>query len=489
MIMKKNIFIIALLALTFVSCNDWLEVTPPDDVEESELFSTGEGYRNALNGVYKKLSSESLYAQELTWGFLDVLAQYYLSYRLDMSHPYGRYVCNYQYGNSDVRGILDRIWQNSYNNIANCNNLLNNIENEDTKLFAGGKLEKNMIKGEALALRAFIHFDLLRLFAPALVKDDGEKYIPYCDIYPAILKERESVVTCLEKIKNDLIEAKDLVGGFDTIPEHKDWLFTRVRIEGNGGSLVVMPDDLFYGYRGFRMNYYAVKAILARVYSYSGELENAYNEAKDVCEAKSSFGNVLFDFTQVIESPKLYDGVIFGLSNKKIVDNFKRFAEGGKNQFLCVSDDMFYGQKHDVRYQFLSKIGTSPWAPLISQKYLETEDDGMKKEINESLIPIIRRSELYYIMGEYLYSSGKTQEAIDILKAVRIARNVPEDLVYPVNNEMDYREALLRDARREFIGEGQLFYMHKKFDIETSWAMSDKSAFVLPIPDSENINF
>ncbi len=31
-----------------------------------------------------------------------------------------------------------------------------------------------MILGEAYACRALVHFDLLRLFAPALIHDDGE---------------------------------------------------------------------------------------------------------------------------------------------------------------------------------------------------------------------------------------------------------------------------------------------------------------------------
>lgn len=41
-----------------------------------------------------------------------------------------------------------------------------------------------MIKGEALAARALMHFDLLRLFAPALVSNPTSIYIPYVTEFP-----------------------------------------------------------------------------------------------------------------------------------------------------------------------------------------------------------------------------------------------------------------------------------------------------------------
>ena len=39
------------LLLPLGGCSNWLDVIPEDSVDEKDLFSTGEGYRNALNGV------------------------------------------------------------------------------------------------------------------------------------------------------------------------------------------------------------------------------------------------------------------------------------------------------------------------------------------------------------------------------------------------------------------------------------------------------
>ncbi|MFR7809643.1 MAG: RagB/SusD family nutrient uptake outer membrane protein [Butyricimonas faecihominis] len=139
---------------------------PDDQVNEETLFKTGEGYRTALNGVYKDLSVTSLYGREMTWGFLDVLAQCYDSWSINSGHIYDK-ALSYKYQDKEIKSLIQSIWSNSYNAVANCNNLIDRAQKEDPSKFAEGEEERNLIWGEALALRAFIHFDMLRLFAPS----------------------------------------------------------------------------------------------------------------------------------------------------------------------------------------------------------------------------------------------------------------------------------------------------------------------------------
>lgn len=52
----------------------------------------------------------------------------------------------------------------------------------------------------------------------------------------------------------------------------------------------------------------------------------------------------------------------------------------------------------------------------------------------------------------------------------------------------DFNQALVNEARREFIGEGQLFFYFKKFNIyPNSKYMTSELQFVLPRPDNENL--
>lgn len=74
----KNIYLyITLILLSLSSCSDWLDVAASDQMKESQLFEKGQGYRNALLGIYQELSTEKLYGQQMTWGMLDAMGQLY----------------------------------------------------------------------------------------------------------------------------------------------------------------------------------------------------------------------------------------------------------------------------------------------------------------------------------------------------------------------------------------------------------------------------
>ena len=68
---------LGIVAMVFSSCSDWLDVRPSDEIKEEFLFETGNGYRTALNGIYRKLSTQDLYGQNLSWGIVDALGEVY----------------------------------------------------------------------------------------------------------------------------------------------------------------------------------------------------------------------------------------------------------------------------------------------------------------------------------------------------------------------------------------------------------------------------
>lgn len=54
--MKNRIYILAVVltvVFSFASCSDWLDVTPNTDVPAKELFTTENGFKSALAGLYK----------------------------------------------------------------------------------------------------------------------------------------------------------------------------------------------------------------------------------------------------------------------------------------------------------------------------------------------------------------------------------------------------------------------------------------------------
>ena len=439
------------------------------------------------------MANSQMYGRELTWGFVDVMGWVYdpMTIYYDCStHEYYDVLLG-RYKVEGVKSISQAFWSQAYNSIANCNNIIARIEGENPSKFAGGEIERDMIHGEALALRAYLHFDMLRLFAPAPKVADDKGYIPYYEKYGSTSEPRGSVSGILEKIERDLLKAKNLVAPFDTVGDHRAWMKTSARIEG-GRNDKNMPDDLFYLYRGYRMNYYAVCATLARVYSYGNKQTWARENAQEVLDATYRSGMYsynCFTFTgggNYGNNYKLYDGVIFALSNQKLIDDYSHYLDPlGKIKLPVYYDAIIYNEDYDEIDTEDARLGLFSVVDdyyYYSKKY--TTQIG--RAYGEDLIPMVRLSEMYYIISEALYAEGETQLGIDKLDEVRMARGIRGGKLQ-IGSLEEMQKAILRDARRDFIGEGQLFYYYKKYDMTPNdWGYT--IGRVLPLPDNQLIH-
>ena len=208
---------------------------PSSNEEENEVYTTETGFENALTGIYINMKSKQLYGERLTMGMLEYMAQHWVANSTEITGFYS----NYDYENAAVEVSIKEVYAGLYNVILNANNLLRFVDNG---VLQGDK--RNLIKGEALGLRAFCHFDLLRLFGPIPGMQDGKKMLTYARV---VSKENLPVSNWDEYItllKQDLDEAEALLKGIDTKSHH----------------------DNFFNYRQNRMNYWAVLALKARFY-------------------------------------------------------------------------------------------------------------------------------------------------------------------------------------------------------------------------------
>ena len=267
------IFVSCLAAISFSSCSDWLDVRPADEIKEEYLFETGNGYRTALNGIYRKLATFDLYGSNLSWGLIDGWGQVY---DLDKAPDSGggkamKKLSKFLYKNSELTPTTDAMWSAAWNIIANCNNLAQQVAEEDTMLFYKRTQEKNMILGEAIALRAYMHFDLLRMFAPAYQDNEDRIAIPYVETYERVRYPHLPAKEIMEKVLKDLNEAEKILEASD------DPILKEVICTYSG------KND-FMANRQYRFNYWAVNALKARVYLYMGDVENANHYAMKVIE-------------------------------------------------------------------------------------------------------------------------------------------------------------------------------------------------------------
>ena len=80
--------------------------------------------------------------------------------------------------------------------------------------------------------------------------------------------------------------------------------------------------------------------------------------------------------------------------------------------------------------------------------------------------------------------------ALERLNKVRQQRGITEDLSESLS-DAEVKAEILKEYRKSFLSEGQLFYLYKRWGEKTvagyAQEMSDKQ-YVLPYPDSEIIN-
>lgn len=466
-----------------VSCDSWLEVKPYDKISEGELQKSEEGYQKMLNGIYIDLNSDALYGQSLSVEMIEVMGGAY-AIGTDNS-VWGNYkdLSNYQYGTEYWRNRLDQTWNKAYALILNCNKILENID-QNQDLFTGGNYYA--VKGEALALRAMLHFDMLRLFGPVYAKDSDKKAIPY---YNKQTNSPEPILTAkevAEKVVADLEEARILLAN------------DPVKTEGTLMSGSQDGTSNFMRYRALRLNYYAVEALLARVNLYMGNKTEAFKYAIDVIKTADQGIFPFVDKSLVIGSPadpdRIFSSeVLFALTNTSRSKIHKNFYDPSRlpNYVFRMDDNLMSnivyggaattgGYQDDYRYR-------ANWIATGSNRYFYKYSDMVANgSIQNTMIPMIRLGEMFLIAAES--QSDNLANGVQYINALRRNRGV-------ANLQTLTPDLLKYEYIRELYGEGQLFYLYKRLNsdiITSSNANKNPKAsdliFVVPLPDSETEN-
>ena len=476
--MKKYYILLLPLFLTLTACDSFLSIKPKAEIVEDVFFDTPEGFEDALYGVYSKMSQTSLYGEHLTWGLLDQFAQYYTKANTNDNDRY-KLTLNHE----ELKGFYSMIWRSDYEVIGYINNVIRNLDRVGDKNLPHYKL----YRGEALGLRAFLHFDLVRLYAPHFHSKPDEEAIPYVSIYQAMVSPFKTVREVYELVLKDLQEAESLM----TQDE----------------ELLTFPRDFdkekhFLTARQIHFNLYAVQATMARVYMEMGDKENALLYAKKVIDSgKFPFVDKLQLETFVAGKVSGYE-TIFGLYTTKLVDPLKEnFYTYAPDRTWLPANDMF--DLYSVPQEEGNDMRSGAWFRTLKG---DDEHDNVRrclKIVNESQITddgesntgmidginLIRISEMYLIAAECLLESDP-EEAQRYFDALIVSRGLYKYADCPGDKHVSMA-SILKERRKEFVQEGQYFYTLKRLNkdfycdaIKTDLKASNE-LFTLLIPDEE----
>ena len=140
---------------------------------------------------------------------------------------------------------------------------------------------------------------------------------------------------------------------------------------------------------------------------------------------------------------------------EKILDvksNFYGYDASSQNSLILLNPNELYPDADDFRKNLIGESSNN--GKIISYKYAKLGSSTS----NSGIIPMIRLTEMYFIAADCSYESNK-DEAVEYLKKVRKMRGASQTV------KTDSYEAFVKDltteVKREFLGEGQMFYWYK----------------------------
>jgi hypothetical protein len=484
--MKRIYLIIFFTALSLTSCNKWLDIQPELEIRKDAMFENEQGYKDVLIGAYIRMSTPSLYGLNTTIVLPELISQHWLP----VTGTQSAYLSSFDYAHTISKNLLETIWLQYYQTILNINSILEDIDSKK-ELFTNGNY--GIIKGEALGLRAFLHLEILRFWGSvpgSMILTD--RSIPYVK---EVTKDPNKLIAnsykeVLDNILADLNEAELLLSS-DPILTFTNAVLNSPATLAGIDKTKPYPADEYHFFRQMRFNFYAIKATKARYYLWLGDKVSALENALAVINAKNSDGTPKFTLgneTAANNGQLTFPAEhILAVSNTLSTQTLTPIFFNNNTAYTQNATHLntaFETSLHasDIRYRN-SRLWELRVVPLAGNFnfFKKYNDNDSKTAIKD--IPIIRLSEMHLIATE---CGGATY-----FRDYRIARVLDVSVESTLTSETAITERLEKEYRKEYYGEGQMFFFYKRHNYNRfTWPVVKvvtEAAYKLPLPDSQLI--
>ncbi|MDA7724519.1 RagB/SusD family nutrient uptake outer membrane protein [Flavobacteriaceae bacterium] len=476
----KNIFkfIYACLILSIVSCNDAIEIEQPGRLGAENAFQDVSDLRAGLLGAYN---------------FLDTTNEIGLTAAMtDETHKGkdngGQNNDEQNFNVNSSNGYVSGIWGSNYGAIGMANRVIQAAASIDS---SEDQAEYDNILGQAHAIRAFAHFQILTYFSADYTDDSALAGLlvtsPAEDIFEA--RPRSTNGEFYTAIGADLDMAADLINSSE--------------------GVTFMGDDFVTALKA-RMAAYRGDYTMADTYAAS--LLSTYSIA-DQTEYSAMFEDS--DFTEVIFSLERsigdsYDGQ--GTAGGGWAGSLFAFIDASSSggPFMEMSRSVFniLDGTADVRLTRNLNVAESSIDPTYQTNDNSINDDvllvfkypgGTQPLLND--LKVFRASEMLFIRAEASADAGDLTGAATFLKELRDARYGAPQALQSFNTQEDAFGAILDERRLELLFEGHRWVDLKRLGNRGDRAIDRDSKecenlagcslqnsdyrFTLPIPLSE----
>ena len=493
--MKKIAILLFVAALTAgSSCSDWLDVRPSEQSSAKDLFKSYQGFCDALNGTYMAMKTRSTYGEKLTFGDIEVMGAHWSVQNISLTPKNWVELDALDYAGENARTALGEIWLGLYNVIAQANMIIGAMP--DNGHVIGDEATRKVIEGEALAIRAFCHFDILRIFGQMPRTATKHVSLPYAEkVSVTALPPYYAYAQFIQKVENDLLKAEGLL-------MYNDPLFNYTYADLENSYKV---GDAFLCYRQNRFSYYAVKALQARFYLYTGQTGKAYAAARAVIDAEGADGMKLISLSGATDIANGYmtcpGEALMQLNVHDIAEYSPSVLAWPNTQAQYFQLGMASANHTNMFAGYATSNRTGLWAAgsnsfgratNLSRKYYHDRNiaAGAATDLTKrQVVPLLRLSELYLIAVE----TAPTLNDANTLWTEYLASHGITATSFASAD--DIPAALLKLYHIELHGEGQIFFTYKRLGKTTmDWRMDSsgvtplvvgEDAYVVPLPATE----
>jgi len=442
--LSKSRFLISMILFVAASCDSFVEVDlPKSQLTTESVFENYSTAEAALTDIYSKIRDKGMLTGDGI-GISNHLACYSdeMISNENVTNPSFSFYSN---ALLPTNTIVADYWNSAYNQIYATNSIINGCEQSSSLTQA----QRNQLTGEALFIRSLEHFYLLSIFGSV-------PYVSGTDYKTNIKISKMAPEQMYAEIISDLETAADL------LPE----------------TYAAAPR--------IRPNKYAAKALLSRIYLFSGKFPEASNAASAVINNQSLYAVENINSLFLINSKETLWQLHSGTAGKNTTDGAYFIFTAGPPQFVWLSSSLYNSfSAGDLRRTYwIKEVTDASGTWYHPYKYKENFDTSVSKEYTV----VLRLSEQFLIRSEARVMQGDLIGAKEDLNKIRKRAGLPDTLALTQSEILD---AILEERRHELFTE----YGHRFFDlkrngklnfalgnIKAGWNTTDQ---VFPIPEAE----
>ncbi|MGK7396402.1 MAG: RagB/SusD family nutrient uptake outer membrane protein [Candidatus Cyclobacteriaceae bacterium M3_2C_046] len=431
--MIKKINFKLILVLFLAGCVD-LETEPTGSVPDDQAFLSENSVKAVLNGVYDGLQSGAIVQDYILHADLAADNLDAVGSKIEYREVNNNRITTF---NVDIEGI----WNAHYDVINRANQLIAGLQGNSG--FSESFKQEQV--GQARFIRSMAYFNLVRMFGPVPYRDQ-----PAAGIAP-------------EEVNQARIEQGQL---YDLIIQDLNQAETELEGTGTGSSPYLVSEA-------------AVKALLARVYLYNDQFEQAANKAQEVINLGYELVNGE-DYQLLFDENESNNEVIFAIdyANDEARNTLASYTQPTGRFEVAATKELYDAfSNNDIRKGSIVRQSGNSF-------YINKYDDLVNLSDNSI---VLRLAEMYLIRAEALNQLQYVPdgEAFQLLNQVRNRAGLDDIDAANAQNQASFNQYVLEERRRELVGEG-----HRWFDLirndQAIQMLSEKGTLRVDNGDNDN---